>query len=54
MQDEIVEEIHAHRAAISDRFHGNLEEIIRYYQSFTVAIPRSSILPQSRRMIDAE
>ncbi len=54
MQDEIVEEIHAHRAAISDRFQGNLAETIRYYQSLTVPIPRSSILPQSRRMIDAE
>ncbi len=54
MQDEIVEEIHAHRASISDRFHGNLEEILRYYQSLTVPIPRSSILPQSRGLVDAE
>ena len=50
MHDEIVEEIHAYRAAISDRFHGNLEEIFRYYQSLEIPVPFSTLPAQPRRM----
>ena len=50
MHDDIVEEIHAHRAALSDRFHGNLEEIFRYYQSLEIPVPFSSSPPQPRRV----
>jgi hypothetical protein len=49
-RDEIIEEIHAYRAALSDRLHGNLEEMVRYYQSLDVPIRRSSLPPQPRRV----
>ena len=50
MHDEIVEEIHAQRAAISERFDGDMAAIIRYCQSFHPPIPISKAKPQMRRI----
>lgn len=50
MHDDIIEEIHAHRAALSERFHGNLDELLRYYQSLDIPVRVSSDKPQQRRM----
>lgn len=50
MYDDIIEEIHAQRAAVSDRFGGDMASIVRYYQSFDVPIPVSKDKPQVRRI----
>jgi len=50
MHDEIVEEIHAQRAAISERFGGDMAAIIRYCQSFHPPIPVSKAKPKVRRI----
>jgi hypothetical protein len=36
MHDEIVEEIHAHRAELYKRFHGDAEAIFRYYKDLEI------------------
>ena len=48
LHDEIVKEIHAQRAAISERFDGDMAAIIRYCQSFHPPIPVSKAKPQLR------
>lgn len=50
MYDDIIEEIHAQRAAVSDRFGGDMAAIVGYYQSFDVPIPVSQDKPQMRRV----
>lgn len=35
-KDEIVEELHRHRAEVHDRFKGDLDRICDYYASFPV------------------
>ena len=49
MHDEIIDEIHAYRAALSDRFNGDIAELIKYYQSLDVPIPLAGVKPQPRR-----
>jgi hypothetical protein len=50
MHDDIVEEIHADRAALSQRFGGDMAAIIRYCQSLRPPIPVSKVKPQRRRI----
>lgn len=50
MRDDIVEEIHAHRAAVSDRFGGDLARMLEYYESLDAPIPVSKAKPQVRRV----
>jgi hypothetical protein len=50
MYDEIIEDIHAHRAAVSDRFGGDLAAMLAYYESLDVPIPVSKAKPQVRRI----
>ena len=50
MYDEIIEDIHAHRAAVSDRFGGDLAAMLEYYESLDVPIPVSKARPQVRRI----
>lgn len=50
MHDDIIEEIHADRAALSQRFGGEMATIIRYCQSFHPPIPVSKVKPQERRV----
>ena len=50
MHDDIIEEIHADRVAISERFGGDMAAIIQYLQSFQTPIPVSEAQPQVRRI----
>jgi hypothetical protein len=50
MHDDIIEEIHADRAALSQRFGGDMAAIIHYCQSLHPPIPVSKVKPQSRRI----
>jgi len=50
MYDDIIEDIHAHRAAVSDRFGGDLAAMLEYYESLDVPIPVSNAKPQVRRV----
>ncbi len=46
-EDELVEELHRHRAEIADRFDGDLGRMYEYYLSVPVdpQAPRAHILP---------
>jgi hypothetical protein len=48
MYDDIIEEIHAQRAAVSNRFGGILAAIVGDYQSFDVSIAVSQHKPRVR------
>ena len=50
MHDDIIEEIHADRAALSDRFGGDMAAIIGYFQSVHPPIAVSKDKPQPRRI----
>ena len=50
MYDEIIEDIHAHRTAVSDRFGGDLAAMLEYYESLDAPIPVSQAKPQVRRV----
>lgn len=50
MHDEIIEEIHADRAALSQRFGGDMSAIVHYCQSLHPPIPVSTVKPQVRRV----
>jgi hypothetical protein len=49
LHDDIIEELHAHRSAIYDRFHGDATAIFRYYQEIETPIPNSTRRPIARR-----
>lgn len=48
MYDDIIEEIHAQRAAVSNRFGGIMAAIVGDYQSFDVSIAVSQHKPRVR------
>jgi len=50
MHDDIIEEIHADRAAFSQRFGGDMAAIVQYCQSLHPPIPVSKAKPQVRRV----
>lgn len=48
--DDIIEEIHADRAALSQRFGGDMGAIVQYCQSLYPPIPVSKSKPQAQRV----
>ena len=54
LHDDIIEELHADRAAIYERFHGDQAAIFGYYQEIETPIPSSTRRPVQRRPLGWE
>ena len=51
-EDEIIEELHRHRAELAERFDYSLESLYEYYSSLPIdpQVPRANLQPVSRKL----